>query len=120
MACHRQGRADPGGLHQVEHPLSQTLGGHEKLGTEDGGGPAWDGLQMRKGCPSNPDLPDGLHPGGGLSGAGWALGGITAATRGWQYSPWSSAPALLLIMQEKVDEHRKYVQLWLHGVVVVP
>ncbi|KAJ1101274.1 hypothetical protein NDU88_006346 [Pleurodeles waltl] len=27
MACHCQGRADPGGLWQAEHPLSQTVGG---------------------------------------------------------------------------------------------
>ncbi|KAJ1199139.1 hypothetical protein NDU88_002977 [Pleurodeles waltl] len=36
----------------------------------------------RKGCPSNPDKPDGPHTGSGLSRAGWALEGITAATRG--------------------------------------
>ncbi|KAJ1136306.1 hypothetical protein NDU88_002723 [Pleurodeles waltl] len=28
------------------------------------------------------DPPDGLHTGSGLPGAGWVLGGITAATRG--------------------------------------
>ncbi|KAJ1141928.1 hypothetical protein NDU88_008256 [Pleurodeles waltl] len=41
-----------------------------------------DGLPMRNGCPSNPNPPDGPHTGGGLPGARWALGGITAATRG--------------------------------------
>ncbi|KAJ1099413.1 hypothetical protein NDU88_004514 [Pleurodeles waltl] len=55
MAYHRQGRADPGGLRQAEHPLSETVGGPETLGTEDGRGAAGDGLPMRKGCPSNPD-----------------------------------------------------------------
>ncbi|KAJ1114582.1 hypothetical protein NDU88_002817 [Pleurodeles waltl] len=55
----------PSGLWQVEHPLSQTVGGPETLGTEDSGGPARDGLPTRKG-----------------SRAGWALEGITAATRG--------------------------------------
>ncbi|KAJ1099263.1 hypothetical protein NDU88_004366 [Pleurodeles waltl] len=82
MACHRQGRVDPGGLRQAEHPLLETVGGPEQLGTEDGRGPAGDGLPMRKGCPLNPEPPDGPHIGSGLSGAGWALGGITAATRG--------------------------------------
>ncbi|KAJ1093481.1 hypothetical protein NDU88_006581 [Pleurodeles waltl] len=55
MACHRQGRADPEGLRQAEHPLSEKVGGPETLGTEDGGGPAGNGLPMRKGYPSNPD-----------------------------------------------------------------
>ncbi|KAJ1150668.1 hypothetical protein NDU88_003458 [Pleurodeles waltl] len=83
VACHRQGRADPGCLRQAEHPLSETVGGPEILGKEDGGGPPEDGLPARKGCLSNPDPPDDLHTGGGLSGAGWALEGIrTAATRG--------------------------------------
>ncbi|KAJ1200205.1 hypothetical protein NDU88_004031 [Pleurodeles waltl] len=81
MACHRQGRADLGGLRQAEHPLLQTVGGPETLGMEDGRGPAGDGLPMRKGCLSNPDPPDVPHTGGSLSGAGWALEGITAATR---------------------------------------
>ncbi|KAJ1110270.1 hypothetical protein NDU88_007625 [Pleurodeles waltl] len=54
MACHHQGGADPGGLRQVEHPLSETMGGPETLGTEDGEGPAGDGLPTRNGCPSNP------------------------------------------------------------------
>ncbi|KAJ1197083.1 hypothetical protein NDU88_000945 [Pleurodeles waltl] len=57
LAGHRQGHADPGGLWQAEHPLSQTVGGPAPLGKEDGGGPAGDGLPMRKGCPSNPDPP---------------------------------------------------------------
>ncbi|KAJ1200216.1 hypothetical protein NDU88_004042 [Pleurodeles waltl] len=36
MACLCQGRrADPGGLRQVEHPLSQMVGGPETLGTEE-------------------------------------------------------------------------------------
>ncbi|KAJ1137676.1 hypothetical protein NDU88_004074 [Pleurodeles waltl] len=51
MACHRQGRADPGGLRQAEHPLLETVGGPETLGMEDHGGPAGDGLPMRKGYP---------------------------------------------------------------------
>ncbi|KAJ1117868.1 hypothetical protein NDU88_006064 [Pleurodeles waltl] len=55
MACHRHGRADPGGLWQAEHPLLETVGGPEMLGTEDGRGPAGDGFPMRNGCPSNPD-----------------------------------------------------------------
>ncbi|KAJ1216344.1 hypothetical protein NDU88_003947 [Pleurodeles waltl] len=55
MACHHQGCVDPQGLQQAEHSLSQMVGGPETLGTEDGGGPAGDGLPMRKGCPSNPD-----------------------------------------------------------------
>ncbi|KAJ1170099.1 hypothetical protein NDU88_001980 [Pleurodeles waltl] len=82
VVCHRQGGADPGGLRQAEHPLSETVGGPEPLNMENGGGPAVDGLPTRKGCLSNPDPPDGPHTGGGLSGDGWALGGITAATRG--------------------------------------
>ncbi|KAJ1155662.1 hypothetical protein NDU88_008391 [Pleurodeles waltl] len=82
MAWHRRRRAAPGGLRQLEHPLSETVRGPETLGMEDRGGPAGDGLPMRKWCPSNPDPPDYPHTGGGLSGAGWALGGIPAATRG--------------------------------------
>ncbi|KAJ1213925.1 hypothetical protein NDU88_001554 [Pleurodeles waltl] len=38
IACHRQGRADPGGLWQAEHPLLETVRGSEMLGTEDRGG----------------------------------------------------------------------------------
>ncbi|KAJ1123749.1 hypothetical protein NDU88_002216 [Pleurodeles waltl] len=67
LACHRQGGADPGGLWQAEHPLSQTVGGPDTLGMEDGGGPAGDGVPTRKGCPSNPDPPNDPHTGGGLS-----------------------------------------------------
>ncbi|KAJ1157592.1 hypothetical protein NDU88_010297 [Pleurodeles waltl] len=44
MACHRQERADPWGLWQAEHPLSETVGGPETLGTKDRGGPTGDGL----------------------------------------------------------------------------
>ncbi|KAJ1143499.1 hypothetical protein NDU88_009807 [Pleurodeles waltl] len=55
VACYRQGRADPEGLPEAEHPLSETVGGPEMLGMEDGGGPVGDGLPTRKGCPSNPD-----------------------------------------------------------------
>ncbi|KAJ1173997.1 hypothetical protein NDU88_005821 [Pleurodeles waltl] len=54
--------------------LLEMVGGPEKLGTEDGGDPA--GGARRTLTP-----PDGPHTGGGLSGAGWALGGITAAAR---------------------------------------
>ncbi|KAJ1211148.1 hypothetical protein NDU88_006509 [Pleurodeles waltl] len=57
MACHRQGRADPGGLRQAEHPLSETVGVPEMLSMEDRGGPAGDGPLTRIGCPSNPDPP---------------------------------------------------------------
>ncbi|KAJ1137650.1 hypothetical protein NDU88_004048 [Pleurodeles waltl] len=57
MACHRQRGADLGGLWQAENLLSQTVGGPEMLGMEEGGGPAGDGLPRRKGCPSNPDPP---------------------------------------------------------------
>ncbi|KAJ1205897.1 hypothetical protein NDU88_001318 [Pleurodeles waltl] len=53
MACHRQGRADPGGLRQAKHPLLQKVGGPETLGKEDGRGPAGEGLPLRKVCPSN-------------------------------------------------------------------
>ncbi|KAJ1105800.1 hypothetical protein NDU88_003204 [Pleurodeles waltl] len=52
---------------QTEHPLSETVGGPETLGMEDGGGPAGDGLPTKKQCPLNPDPPDGLHTGGGLA-----------------------------------------------------
>ncbi|KAJ1199309.1 hypothetical protein NDU88_003146 [Pleurodeles waltl] len=67
MVRHRQGRVDPGGLWQAEHPLSQTVGGPETLGKEDGRGPASDGLPKRMGFASNPEPPDGPHTGGGLS-----------------------------------------------------
>ncbi|KAJ1089795.1 hypothetical protein NDU88_002939 [Pleurodeles waltl] len=40
------------------------------------------GPPTRKGCLLDPDPPDVPHIGGGLSGVGWALEGITAATRG--------------------------------------
>ncbi|KAJ1108188.1 hypothetical protein NDU88_005570 [Pleurodeles waltl] len=93
MACHRQGCADPGGLRQAEHPLSQTVGGPETLGKEDGGGPAGDVLPSRKGCPLNPDPPDVPHTASGLSGVGWALEGITAATRGETSVSTASVPA---------------------------
>ncbi|KAJ1116234.1 hypothetical protein NDU88_004452 [Pleurodeles waltl] len=53
MVCHRQGGEDPGVLWQAEHPLSETVGGPETLGTEDHGVPAGDGLPTRKGCPSD-------------------------------------------------------------------
>ncbi|KAJ1082758.1 hypothetical protein NDU88_002923 [Pleurodeles waltl] len=55
MSCHRKGGAEPGGVRQAEHPLSETVGGPETLGTEDGGGPAGYGLPTRKGCPSYPN-----------------------------------------------------------------
>ncbi|KAJ1205635.1 hypothetical protein NDU88_001063 [Pleurodeles waltl] len=79
LACHHQGRPDPGGLPQMEHPLPEKMGGHLPLEQEDGGGSAGDGLPTWEGCPSHHDPPD---PGGGVPGVGWALERITAATRG--------------------------------------
>ncbi|KAJ1143058.1 hypothetical protein NDU88_009370 [Pleurodeles waltl] len=40
------------------------------------------GMASQRGCPSHHDPPDVPDPGGGLSGVGRALEGITAATRG--------------------------------------
>ncbi|KAJ1152817.1 hypothetical protein NDU88_005592 [Pleurodeles waltl] len=82
LACHRQGRPDPGGLPQTQHPLPEKMGGHSPLEQEDGGGSAGDGLPTWEGCPSHHDPPDVQDPGGGVPGVGWALEGITAATRG--------------------------------------
>ncbi|KAJ1152012.1 hypothetical protein NDU88_004791 [Pleurodeles waltl] len=82
LACHRQGRPDPGGLPQTEHPLPEKMRGHSPLEQEDGGGSAGDGLPTWEGCLSHHDLPDVQDPGGGVPGVGWALEGITAATRG--------------------------------------
>ncbi|KAJ1132602.1 hypothetical protein NDU88_010909 [Pleurodeles waltl] len=56
--------------------------GPAPLEHEDGGGPAGDGLPMWKGCPSHHDPTDVPDPGSGVSGLGWVLEGITAATRG--------------------------------------
>ncbi|KAJ1141713.1 hypothetical protein NDU88_008041 [Pleurodeles waltl] len=70
------------GVYSRRSTHCRKLGGLETLGTEDGRDPAGDGLPARKGCPSNPDPRDGLHTAGGLSRAGWPLGGITATTRG--------------------------------------
>ncbi|KAJ1163007.1 hypothetical protein NDU88_003470 [Pleurodeles waltl] len=39
-------------------------------------------FQRGRGAPSHHDPPDFQDPGGGVPGVGWALGGITAATRG--------------------------------------
>ncbi|KAJ1110099.1 hypothetical protein NDU88_007454 [Pleurodeles waltl] len=58
------------------------MGGHLPLKQEDGGGSAGDGLPTWVGCPSHHDPPDVQNPGGSLPGVGWALEGITAATRG--------------------------------------
>ncbi|KAJ1174716.1 hypothetical protein NDU88_000009 [Pleurodeles waltl] len=82
LTCHRQGRPDPGGLPQTEHPLPEKMGGHLPLEQEDGEGSAGDGLPTWEGCPSNHDPPDVQGPGGGIPGVGWALEGITADTRG--------------------------------------
>ncbi|KAJ1108994.1 hypothetical protein NDU88_006364 [Pleurodeles waltl] len=35
-----------------------------------------------------------------------------------QYSPWSSPPSLVLLIEEKEDQHRQYLQFGLHGVLV--
>ncbi|KAJ1100539.1 hypothetical protein NDU88_005621 [Pleurodeles waltl] len=82
LACHRQGRRDPGGLPQTEHPLPEKMGGHSPLEQEDGGASAGDDLPTWEGCPSHHDPPDVQDPDGGVPGVGWALEGITAATRG--------------------------------------
>ncbi|KAJ1167740.1 hypothetical protein NDU88_008129 [Pleurodeles waltl] len=58
------------------------MGGHSLLEQEDSGGSAGDGLPTWEGCQSHHDPPDVQDPGGGLPGVGWALEGITAATRG--------------------------------------
>ncbi|KAJ1080046.1 hypothetical protein NDU88_000268 [Pleurodeles waltl] len=55
LACHRQGRPDPGGLPQTEHPLPEKMGGHSPLEQEDGGGSAGDGLPTWEGCLSHHD-----------------------------------------------------------------
>ncbi|KAJ1172594.1 hypothetical protein NDU88_004439 [Pleurodeles waltl] len=70
-----------GGLPQTEHPLPEKTGGHSPLEQEDSGGSAGDGLPTWEGCLSHHDPPDVQDPGGGLPGVGWALEGITAATR---------------------------------------
>ncbi|KAJ1200756.1 hypothetical protein NDU88_004577 [Pleurodeles waltl] len=62
------------------------MGGHPPLEQEDGRGPAGDGLPMWEGCPSHHDPPDVPDPGGGVSRVGWALEGITVATRGARLS----------------------------------
>ncbi|KAJ1202710.1 hypothetical protein NDU88_006507 [Pleurodeles waltl] len=67
---------------QTEHPLLEKMGGHSQLEKEHGGGSAGDGLPMWEGCPSHHDPADVQDPGGGVPGVGWALEGITAATRG--------------------------------------
>ncbi|KAJ1134205.1 hypothetical protein NDU88_000660 [Pleurodeles waltl] len=66
LACHRQGRPDPGGPPETEHPLPEKMGGHSLLEQEDGGGSAGDGLPTWEGCPSNHDPPDVPDPSGGL------------------------------------------------------
>ncbi|KAJ1207773.1 hypothetical protein NDU88_003163 [Pleurodeles waltl] len=82
LACHRQGRPDPGGPPETGHPLPEKIGGHSRLEQEDGGGSAGDGLPTWEGCPSHHDPPDVLDTGGCLPRVGWALEGITADTRG--------------------------------------
>ncbi|KAJ1205942.1 hypothetical protein NDU88_001361 [Pleurodeles waltl] len=82
LAYHRQGRSDPRGLPQTEHPLPKKMGGPVPLEQEDDGGPAWDGFPTWEGCPSHHDPPDVPDPVGGVSEVGWVLEGITAATRG--------------------------------------
>ncbi|KAJ1115450.1 hypothetical protein NDU88_003674 [Pleurodeles waltl] len=82
LTCHRQGRSDPGVLPQTEHPLSEKMGVPAPLEQDDSGGPAVDGVPTWEGCPLHHDPPDVPDPSGGLSGVGWALEGITAATRG--------------------------------------
>ncbi|KAJ1098220.1 hypothetical protein NDU88_003336 [Pleurodeles waltl] len=82
LACHRQGRPDPGGPPQTGHPLPEEMGGHPPLEQEDGGGSAGDGLPMWEGCQSDFDPPDVPDPGGGLPRFGWAREDIAADTRG--------------------------------------
>ncbi|KAJ1088068.1 hypothetical protein NDU88_001227 [Pleurodeles waltl] len=82
MACHRQGRPDPGGPPQTGPPLPEEMGGHSPLEQEEGGGSAGGGLPTWEGCLSDLDPPDVPDPGGGLSRVGWAREGITADTRG--------------------------------------
>ncbi|KAJ1125536.1 hypothetical protein NDU88_003964 [Pleurodeles waltl] len=82
LVCHRQGRLDPGGPPQTEHPLLEKMGGHSPLEQEDGRGSAGDGLPTWEGCPLDHDPPDVLDTGRGLPGVVCALEGITADTRG--------------------------------------
>ncbi|KAJ1096924.1 hypothetical protein NDU88_002054 [Pleurodeles waltl] len=82
LACHRQGRPDPGGPQQMGHPLPEEMGGHPPPEQEYGGGSAGDGLPTLEGCQSSIDPPDVPDPGGALPRFGWAREDITADTRG--------------------------------------
>ncbi|KAJ1202420.1 hypothetical protein NDU88_006220 [Pleurodeles waltl] len=82
LACHRQGRPDPGGPPETGNPLPEEMGGHPPLEQEDSGGSAGDGLPTWEGCQSDFDPPDVPDPGGGLPQFGWAREDITADTRG--------------------------------------
>ncbi|KAJ1213796.1 hypothetical protein NDU88_001427 [Pleurodeles waltl] len=67
------------------------MGGHSPLEQEDSGGPAVDGLPTWEEGPSHHDAPDVPDPGGGVPRVGWALEGITAATRGAQKTAFPGA-----------------------------
>ncbi|KAJ1201217.1 hypothetical protein NDU88_005031 [Pleurodeles waltl] len=77
LVCHRQGRPDPGGTHcrkrweDIRRWRKKTA--EAQLGMAS---------QRGRGARRTMTPPDVQDPGGGVPGVGWALEGITAATRG--------------------------------------
>ncbi|KAJ1089875.1 hypothetical protein NDU88_003018 [Pleurodeles waltl] len=82
LACHRQGRPDPGGPPETGTHCRKRWEDIRRCSKKTAEAQLGMASQRGRGARRSMTPPDVPDPGGGLPGVGWALEGITADTRG--------------------------------------